>query len=382
MVTTLTPINSQRSVIGKPLVEKEAESFYCSATVVSENHIMTAAHCYEGAIEKHSPLLPMPRTSKNKTTDEVDFPSICKDNGQLRNDWASVRACVDDQNGFVKQTQIERVEVRCPTPDGGEEIRSTTMEQGWPHPNYMDMDDLKKYDVSVIKVDEPWVITKPAKMILGIDKMIEISKYSSQTCRSFGYGLDNNDESGILHGVSTPFDILTEDSILYKVDPITKNRTDHGDSGGALFCKDQEGTDHLVAVISRGNSQRNYYALLAYNKTWIDMILLSNPQSHGLSAAGKEQWRSMTVNFQIKDLTLEAEKIGSCLEENQKKMQRKKYSDLKKGLKDLKKRLQQRVKNRDAGHSTFDLAGYLAEDYKMKNSLLKTCRATKVYRSR
>lgn len=393
MKTKTTPVDRYGKPIDKPSISIQEESIYCSSTVVDKNHVMTAAHCYEGAIEKYMPVLSLPvaKTVIDPRTKKRKFLSICtyergSRKGELRDDWSQYKPCVAGYRSFRQETEIERVEIRCPLKDGKEEVRVASMEQGYPHPMYMSAHEYSKYDIALLKVDRPFVKTTPAKFVDSMPKMINIAKETPYTCRSFGYGLDNEDKHGELKGIETPINVLTEDTIIFKSDYFNKNRTDHGDSGGAIFCRDRTGEDYLVGVVSRGGpispefyaeinpyTDRSMYAVIAYNKVWLDMIMKENPLPHGNSQKGKAVFRKLNVKFQMRDLQNEIQKIHFCLKENKSKMNKPLYKKLSQEFKNLKTRYQTRVDEVKAGKDSFYLSGYLAKDYVLKDRIRVAC---------
>jgi hypothetical protein len=169
-------------------------------------------------------------------------------------------------------------------------------------------------------------------------KVLETLKKNSRSCKSFGYGLDNEDKSGTLRGAITPINAATERVLISDLAPrddgpvIGGGRVDHGDSGGTLTCEDDTGIPKLYGVISRGgvdfgpnlpySTEVSMYSMPTYNASWIQHVLKNGPIKRDLS---KKWWYDFTVGYHqsVLEETLTATK--SCIEENRQAMGREVY---------------------------------------------------------
>ncbi|MBC7398135.1 MAG: trypsin-like serine protease [Bdellovibrionales bacterium] len=247
LVTTITPIDQNKKPIGPPHSETEAESFYCSATLFRDDAVMTAAHCFQGTIEY------VPRLGKTP-------------DGKL------VRV----------DLKMDHVEIRCPGDDGQIETHITTVADGWPHPRFGKKAESAVFDVAVLKTKEKWK-TKPMPVLLE-DNSVRDLLTANQSCRTFGYGQDNEQKVGILHGLQIKSDIYWSPGTVAFAGV---QGVDHGDSGGALVCQDRQGHSYLSGVTSRMHdedpntpSYGSYFVATDFNAGWVDFALTHEKLDH------------------------------------------------------------------------------------------------------
>ena len=247
MTTTETPIDSNRKPVGPPKSETVPEAFYCSATLFRDDAVMTAAHCFQGILEY------MPRLAKDKT-------------GQ----------------NFRVDLKMDHVEIRCPGDDGKIEVHSTTVADGWPHPRFGNKPEAAVFDVAILKTKEKW-ITKPMPVSLATNSVRDLLD-GNKTCRTYGYGFNNEKTVGILHGMKISSDLYWSPGVVAFAGT---EGVDHGDSGGAMICKDHRGQDTLVAVTSRMRMEDpasghwgSYFVPTDFNNAWVDFALTHEKLDH------------------------------------------------------------------------------------------------------
>jgi hypothetical protein len=108
-------------------------------------------------------------------------------------------------------------------------------------------------DIGVVTVErefdvEPVLIAKNEK-----ESRLLIEK-NRETCIAFGYGEDNEGDSAVLHAIRDPFIYeqkggkVAEYAGMY----IANNNFIHGDSGASIICKDDQGVQKIVSVVSGG----------------------------------------------------------------------------------------------------------------------------------
>jgi V8-like Glu-specific endopeptidase len=105
-------------------------------------------------------------------------------------------------------------------------------------------------DLALIKVEES-VDAPPIQLPKSADE-IENALKDKENCYMSGYGLDNEDKYGVLKTArvasleNSPKDLFSVGS-TQRV-RLRENYTDHGDSGGPLYCKTPNGTILIGAV--------------------------------------------------------------------------------------------------------------------------------------
>lgn len=319
-----TPVNERRVPTGEnAFIHKAAEEFYCSGTVIDNHHILTASHCYQGANEQ------------NTKYGYMRFPVLVKTvNAQGQIEWVQPPGCsIDDlykkgkEHCVVGERKVyiaskwDHVEAHCPILQDGK-IKNETKnymlksEYGWANPRFSGNRTI--YDVALMKSLEE-ITTTATPILTDKNELIETLKDNYMSCRAFGYGLDNDDKVGTLHGGQVPINYVAPDALMMITDAagdepqsgLTVAHTDHGDSGGALICKTKKGIDKLVGVISYGVEEPitpynfdhytkvDAYASIYYNFPWLQIAYQSNDRPQGQSGEDRAYYHSIAAKYEF-----------------------------------------------------------------------------------
>lgn len=355
-----TPTTENGRSIGLPAYEDTFQDvMMCSANLVSKQTLITAAHCFVGNNEQ---LVQKGKFAYPKMTPEGKLIEGCS-----QKNWRKEKSCIAQPMVFGMITsKWEDIQVACPTgkeTNGTPEVETRALVEatGYPHPLFNadqvpDSISRSNFDVAVWRVEDPFkqALTLPVQY-QDTAQMAALRK-NWRTCKSFGYGLDNLGKTGTLRGVYTPI-VKAHESILYSdtspIPPITEDdleagqtpdeiknqplieagRTDHGDSGGALVCKDLDGTEKLFGVVSRGGpyqelgsnriTEISLFAKLSYNADWIQKVLKEAPLKHPKES---EWWDAFVLPVETAHMFRSWEKISACMEKNRYDMGRDSYA--------------------------------------------------------
>ena len=333
--TSETPIDKDLKPTGPAKTETIPESFYCSATLIRDDAVLTAAHCFQGVME-YKPRLMQDRQGQRYRVD----------------------------------LKMDHVEIRCPGDDGKMEVHSTTVADGWPHPRFGPKPEAGVYDVALLKTKEKWK-TKPMPVAFAPDSVREIIDMN-RTCRTFGYGVDNEKNVGILHGLKITSDLFYSPGTIAFAGV---TGVDHGDSGGAMFCKDHQGVDTLVAVTSRlhdtnpnDKSYGSYFVATDFNSEWVDFALRHEILNH-----------ESVVEYNFSELEERNALLGKCIADRQNEGLRKRdltdlitaYREINQNVKGLKQDLANGSK--PAGVVRI----YLDDSYKAAKGAIQSCESLK-----
>ncbi len=331
---TYEPVADEGEIPLPAYSEKESNVTYCSATLIAPDAVLTAAHCFVGNIEQENKMgtFLYPKMVNGVRIQGCEGP-----------DWSDKKQCIAGAvKGRVK-TKLDHLSVACPAFNGGDETRELTESQGWPNPRFSA--NKMQYDVTVWKFSKPILNSTIFPVELDPNAQIQGLKQNWSSCKSFGYGLDNDEKSGTLHGAVTPITGATEMAIVSDVSgepddfgrPILGGHTDHGDSGGPLLCEGADGTTKLYGVVSYGkeglapgtttSTTLSFYSSPAYNALWIKKVLRDATQSRDLSSA--HPWYNFAMDYEVDQMQLDFAKTQSCIESSRQEMGKHAYKGYK-----------------------------------------------------
>lgn len=335
-LTIYTPTLQNGTPNGLPVFRDEVRDVsMCSATLVAPNTIFTAAHCFVGnneqLVQKGTFLYPNLDINGNLVP------------GCTRDDWFKKEACIAGKVFGTVKSKWENLELECPTLDGKTESRPLSEATGYPNPLFradasVEQMTMRNYDFAIWRVEQPFARTPVMQPELEWKNVLAALKQKAGGCRSFGYGRDNEEKSGILHGARTPVTAATERLLMSDLVPgddgvvIDGGRVDHGDSGGTLACEALDGTTKLFGVVSRGGediapmsdvrTEIGIYSMPSYNASWIRKVLQEAPIKRDLST---QWWYNFTVKYHQEVLEESLRAAKSCIDENRREMGREVY---------------------------------------------------------
>ncbi|MBL7664590.1 MAG: trypsin-like serine protease [Bacteriovoracaceae bacterium] len=228
----------------------EADAFYCSSTLIASDAVATSAHCTQKIIQRKPMIEAVPVVKQT-----------CDENGQNclpipgcnRPDWSYIKSCIEKVERFGVLTSIDKVKVSCPATDGMEE-RFVEWNNAWPHPDYQSdkHNSYTAFDVAVFRVDEAFEKVKPIKFADDLFYLYYLLENPElmKTCRILGYGRDNDNQSGILHGIYLNRIAIERHMLGFEN---SYSNAAPGDSGGTLVCKNAKGEDVLIGITSLAN---------------------------------------------------------------------------------------------------------------------------------
>lgn len=185
-------------------VKKDTYSQYCSATIISADTAITAAHCADPSF----PGYPHPALfcGRNKTF---------------------YKATIDSDSGYDfagKTPSVESIE---------KDYAYITLDQG------------ESFDAAPMP-------------LASASQWEKFSDYDSNDCRVAGWGNNNSGGHGVLYSAKVSelsYGETSQKIILIGWNGKNRNSIDHGDSGGTLMCRDN-GRWYLVGVLSAGKGGR------------------------------------------------------------------------------------------------------------------------------
>ena len=249
----------------KKIGEKK-DMFFCTATLVGKQELLTAAHCYPPITQ---------RIIDNFVTDDKENPG--------------------KKIGVRFMTVLSgTLTATCGTNTSHPESREFKIENGWPHPYYTLPTHTGKehesvqstpYDITLLKTTEPFSF-QPVEIAKDYIESISLLRLKSM-CKMMGYGDDNSKQNGILHGVRA-YQLDHRDYLI--TSQSTFNSATHGDSGGAFICDGKKNQPVLVGVLSVSDVPYNPNLWLGYARAsfttsvsmgsvrrWIDYVMQDVP---------------------------------------------------------------------------------------------------------
>ena len=274
-----------------------------------------------------------------------------------------------DQKGLVYSILLKgKIIAECGAPNGPKEIReleqsdaiANPMFQIDPHMEFTHSD--KVFDISVWKLKEPIVNINPIAVVRDEKEALatlESNRFNNQ-CRSFGYGTTNDDSYGKLTGAYTPITAASKRTLISDLLPtddhekVEGGMTAPGDSGGALICKNSNGQDVLMGIISRGRedfaphsehrTSLSIYSSPVFNNDFIQKVS-SNEQFTQTLALGYATRECKKVE---KDAEFAFKKYSEAIQKSGE------YEEMEKGLAEAVKSLNQSELNFDELFKVYD----------------------------
>jgi hypothetical protein len=353
--------------------------------LVAANTLVTAAHCFitnnEQMIRKGE--FPYPKMDANGQR-----PANCQGD-----DWDKKKECVEGTRYGLVTQKWDEVEAICPTKDGKTESRPLTEATGYPNPLFrLDQDGprtMKNFDFAVWRFEQPLLNTPVMSIETSWDRVLSTVRSNGYNCRSFGYGLDNDNKSGVLRGTITPITAASERVLMSDLGErddgraVQGGRVDSGDSGGTLTCQDESGEWKLYGVVSRGGedfgvnlpytTHISIYSMPSYNMPWMNHVTQNGPLVRDTS---KRWWWDFTVGYHQSIFEETLNDAVACIESSRqemgkdvyKKFYRPAYQDLQNRYRMAQKEAQSY--NDDSGL----LRSKLRELVDLSKKLLDSCR--------
>ncbi|MDA8793640.1 trypsin-like serine protease [Bacteriovoracaceae bacterium] len=343
-----TPIDRNNRQIGKTFIEEQKDVVFCSGTLLSNNYILTAAHCYQGNLEqfirRESVLVPKEiEKIVNGRTIRV------RPNGCNGSDWVRYAECIKAKLRLQVKVKLENVRAECTSADSQNGLISILLDKkdGFPHPFYFHQKVHSKsdrefgsmmayelrmrknandYDIALWKTTEAARLSAFLPIKKSYQKKIDLNPDVIMTtnpnlimCRSYGFGINQvikPPTSQFRKHTMSLFD-SRENIVLTKGDVLR-----HGDSGGPLICMNSQGVDEIVGVNSRvltqgGRSLYNEFSTTFYNSDWLSFV-----QQKGRSHTTPEHWHEMVLPFEYKKVSEMISQMKSCRKEKKKEASR------------------------------------------------------------
>ncbi len=278
--------------------------FYCSASLIDPTHVLSAAHCYQGTLEG-SPDYTSKPIPKEPRTPQCQLPG-----------WEDDLRCVARVEYYRIDIKMDHVDVECGVDATGKalETHRTDWNMGYPNPRM----NAKRvpYDVSVLQVDAKFEKVQPLPILLDAEETMPSILQNDGDCQAYGYGLDNAHNAGVLHGIELPLSLFdSHEEWLVAKD--THQGTQHGDSGGPLFCKDRQGMSKIFGVVSMGGDHggvlNSAFSVTGYNALWIKRVLALDPSFRHSHANLNDSWHQIAVQYEFDELDRLLNQIDSCI---------------------------------------------------------------------
>ncbi len=278
--------------------------FYCSASLIDPTHVLSAAHCYQGTLEG-SPEYTTKAVPKLPRSAQCQLPG-----------WEDDTRCVASVEYYRIDIKMDHVDVECGVDASGValETHRTDWNQGFPNPR-MNANRVP-YDVSVLEVDQKFEKIQPLPIQLDSEETMPAVLQNDGDCQAYGYGLDNSHNAGILHGIELPLSLFdSHEEWLVAKD--REQGTQHGDSGGALFCKDRQGVSKIFGVVSMGGDHdgvlNSAFSVTGYNALWIKRVLALDPSFRHSHANLNESWHQIAVLYEFDETNRLLNQIDTCI---------------------------------------------------------------------
>lgn len=141
-------------------------------------------------------------------------------------------------------------------------------------------------DLAVVTLKSPFEDIIPMKLSGKEHSFLELTS-TPGSCYVFGYGVDKTGELQNLHSMKDPFKYIFKDKSnttvevmkFFDSDTLLDGTIRPGDSGGGVYCLNEEGTPYLVSVNSTNVSVDDgvsFTANIEFNHDWITNVLDSN----------------------------------------------------------------------------------------------------------
>lgn len=400
--TVLTPDLIDGQPNPRPAFHDISENvMMCSANLIGPQTVLTAGHCFVGNNEQ---LIEAGQTLYPKLTVDANGASHLLPGCTYEN-WRKKPSCIDSVQNVRVVSYWKDIRLECATsknqsdPQTKYEVRKIDESSGYPHPMFK-MDNLpesvshRNFDVTVWRFDQP--ITNIPYLVPEFNdaEQMKVLQQNANSCRSFGFGLDNDDNAGTYRGTYTPIR-KADQGILYSdtsFDPnaegdssVFTGRTDHGDSGGALICKNLQGQDKLFGIVSRGGPSQeasdstpfgnvidtSVFTKISYVTPWIQKVLKEAPLHH---PQDPNWWHQFVLPTETDLINRSLQQYSQCIQTYRQRMEPDAYQLHKTQLAVLndtyKKALQE---DRRYGHDAGFLRTRVREVFKKSQGALFTC---------
>lgn len=358
----------------------------CSSTLVGPNTLITAAHCF---VTNNEQMVRKGEFKYPKMDSQGNRIAGCQDDA-----WAKKEECVAGPRFGMVTQKWENIEAICPTRDGKTESRALTESSGYPNPLFrLDQDGprtMKNFDFAVWRFDQPMTNTPLMEIETDWNSVLQTVRSRGYECRSFGYGLDNENKSGKLRGTVTPITAASERVLISDQGErddgraIATGRVDSGDSGGTLACPSPDGKWKLYGVVSRGGedfgvnlpytTHLSMYSLPSYNMPWFNHVMQNGPLHRDTS---KRWWWDFTVGYHQSIFEETMRDANACIEANKREMGKEVY---KRFFRPASQELQNRYRAAQAEAKSYNddsglLRSKLRELVDLSKKLLAECQA-------
>jgi len=314
----------------KPIPGREIETIkldekgpytYCSASLVNDNHILTAAHCFQGSIDQNIEVytIPIRVKVKRRINGEIKLiiPPYCNDPY-----WKEKRACIARYERAVVRMNLGTVSAHCYDKNGKFQKSAVEVKNGWPHPMYARANTKDRFDAAVLKVKTSFKNIKPFKTQLDPKKMIRILDYNGKNCKAYGFGKNPDGSSGILRTLNIFIDDYSDvkigsNRIFDSIAP--------GDSGGPLICPDLNQNEVHIGIVSHDilrqgaflapDIHQDVFTSLAYNQEWIKKVL----KLPKVKKRTEEDFHKVAAEYEVNYYKNEIKNGYDCLKRNKHK---------------------------------------------------------------
>lgn len=336
---------------------------YCSASLIDENHILTAAHCFQGNIEQTVSIDKRPIRVRKKIINEDGKEEFVVPKRCTRPDWTRDKTCIANVIKRISKTNLGNVSAHCFTKDGKFKEIKLEKHNGWPNSMFSAKFTKTRFDLALWKTKEKVKDIKPIQIVLDQKKAVSIVEKNGLQCVTLGFGPKierirrKTKEGKIIEEkkiisrdqykhINVHIDFINEIKIISNIEyskfgswdtqinsiPLDQNgqkvdrdfsRTEQGDSGGPLLCPDDK-TGELVQIglVSgdtslknapfRDSFQSDRYTSVPYNKFWINHI----KQTPKLEKRSKNQFHEVAIDYEINFALKEYELAKKCYDTN------------------------------------------------------------------